>query len=179
MRIRSVRSDELEAIRDIERAAGEAFKDFGMAEIAEDEPPSADALLGFHREGLAWVAADDADTPVAYLVARLVDSCLHIEQVSVHPAHARLGVGRALLDHASAWAEARGIPALTLSTFASVPWNAPYYRRLGFRRIDDEAMGPGLARIRAEEEALGLTRWPRIFMRREIRGIPAEGQPRP
>jgi ribosomal protein S18 acetylase RimI-like enzyme len=38
--------------------------------------------------------------PVAFLVADLVDGCLHVEQVSVHPGSARRGLGRRLLDHA-------------------------------------------------------------------------------
>ncbi|AMM33362.1 GCN5 family acetyltransferase [Sinomonas atrocyanea] len=168
MRIRSVRRDELPALQAIERAAGEAFRGRGMAQIADDEPPTVEALHHYREEGLAWVAADREDAPVAYLVARLVDGCLHIEQVSVHPAHAGRRIGRTLLDHASRWAECHGVPALTLSTFASVPWNAPYYRRLGFRPIDTPALGPGLVRIRAEEESLRLTRWPRVFMRREV-----------
>ncbi|GAB2740010.1 GNAT family N-acetyltransferase [Sinomonas soli] len=168
MRIRPVRGDDLQALQDIEGAAGEAFRGLGMAEIADDHPPSLDALRRFQREGLAWVAVEDRNAPVAYLLARLVDGCLHIEQVSVHPGHSRRGVGRALLDHASRWAEGHGVPALTLSTFASVPWNAPYYRRLGFRAIHAPALGPGLVRIRAEEESLGLTRWPRLFMRRGV-----------
>jgi GNAT superfamily N-acetyltransferase len=168
MRIRSVRSDELQAIQDIERAAGEAFRVLGMDQVADDEPPTIEALNQYREEGLAWVAADGEDAPVAYLVASLVDGCLHIEQVSVHPAHAGRGIGRTLLDHASGWAEGHAVPALTLSTFTSVPWNAPYYQRLGFRPIDGRALGPGLVRIRAEDESLGLTRWPRVFMRRGV-----------
>lgn len=168
MQNRRVRSEELPSLQDIERAAGEAFRVLGMVEIAEDEPPSVDALRRFQQEGLAWVAADDADVAVAYLIGRPADGCLHIEQVSVHPRHARLGIGGALLDHASGWAQAHAFPALTLSTFAAVPWNAPYYQRLGFRPIAERSLGPGLARIRADEEALGLTRWPRVFMRRSV-----------
>ena len=61
---------------------------------------------------------------------------------------------------------ARGWPALTLSTFKDVPFNAPYYRRLGF--VDVETLTPGMAQIRAEHEARGLDERARVFMRREI-----------
>jgi hypothetical protein len=47
-----------------------------------------------------------------------------------------------------------------------VPWNAPYYERLGFRRVDD--LTPGLRAIRAAEAARGLDRWPRVAMRRDL-----------
>jgi ribosomal protein S18 acetylase RimI-like enzyme len=45
--------------------------------------------------------------------------------VSVHPRCARRGVGRALIDHLADHARATGAPALTLTTFADVPWNGP------------------------------------------------------
>ena len=93
----------------------------------------------------------------------MVDGCLHVEQVSVHPDHARRGLGRALLDQAAA----DGIAALTLTTFAHVPWNAPYYTRCGFRVLDGTELTAGLRTIRQREAGLGLDRWPRVCMRRD------------
>ncbi len=101
MRIRAVHQAELTALQDIERAAGVWFREIGMAEIAEDEPPPVAELARYARSGLAWVAADGEDRPVAYLVAERVDGNLHVEQVTVRPESARRGVGRALLDHAA------------------------------------------------------------------------------
>jgi GNAT superfamily N-acetyltransferase len=105
---------------------------------------------------------------VAYVLAEPVDGNVHIEQVSVDPACARRGIGRALIDHVAARAEAAGVPALTLCTFAEVPWNAPYYERCGFRVLADDELTPGLRRIRAEEARVGLDRWQRVCMRREL-----------
>lgn len=168
MTIRAVRDDELPALQDIERAAGLPFREIGMLEIADDEPPSVDTLLGYQRAGQAWAYADAADRPVAYLIADPVDGNLHIEQVSVHPDHARRGIGRALIDHLAALAAAEGIPALTLTTFAEVPWNAPYYARCGFRQLDDSELTPGLVALQQREAEFGLNRWPRICMRRDL-----------
>ncbi|KNB53403.1 GNAT family N-acetyltransferase [Streptomyces caatingaensis] len=168
MRIRPARVDDLPPLQDIERAAGRCFHDVGMPEIAEDDPPSLAELRRFQEAGTAWVAADAAGGSVAYLLAEPVDSALHVEQVSVHPAAARRGVGRALLDHAAGAARASGAAALTLTTFADVPWNAPYYERCGFRRLADGELTPGLRAVREREAALGLDRWPRVCMRREV-----------
>ncbi|MFJ8858121.1 GNAT family N-acetyltransferase [Streptomyces sp. NPDC102451] len=168
MRIRPVDIDELPLLQDIERAAGQCFRDIGMPEIAEDEPLLAGELACYRGSGLAWVAVDPADVPVAYLIAEHVDGNLHVEQVSVHPDHARRAVGRSLLDHLAAHAAAGGVPALTLTTFADVPWNAPYYARCGFHLLDDTGLGPGLREIRRTEAAHGLDRWPRVCMRREL-----------
>lgn len=158
--IRAARAEELPALQEIERAAGECFRDVGMAQIADDEPLPVEELERFRRAGTAWVAVDDADRPVAYLLAEPVDGALHVEQVSVHPSQARRGLGRALLDEAG-----RNTP-LTLTTFAQVPWNAPYYARLGFRVLDEAEWTPGLRAIRAREAAIGLDRWPRVCMAR-------------
>lgn len=168
MRIRAVRAGELPLLQEIERAAGQPFADIGMVEIARDDPYPLPVLAASEQAGLLWVTADQADTPVAYLMASVVDACLHIDQVSVHPGSARRGLGRALLDHAAEHAAGYGLAALTLTTFASVPWNAPYYLRCGFRVLDDVELTPGLRAIRKHEAALGLDRWPRVCMRRDL-----------
>jgi hypothetical protein len=54
-----------------------------------------------------------------------------------------------------------------LTTFASVPWNAPYYSRCGFRILDDAELTPGLRAIRQREAELDLDKWLRVCMRRD------------
>ena len=54
MRSRVAGVDELERLQDIERAAGECFRDIGMPEIADDEPLSVKVLLEYQRAGRAW-----------------------------------------------------------------------------------------------------------------------------
>lgn len=139
-----------------------------MAPVADDEPPPLDELDRYRRSGRAWVATDPADAPIGYLIADAVDGNLHVEQVSVHPRWARRGVGRRLLDHLAERGAAAAVPALTLTTFADVPWNAPYYVRCGFRILDEEEVTPGLRAIRRREAAHGLDRWPRVCMRRDL-----------
>ncbi len=77
-------------------------------------------------------------------------------------------MGRALVAYAADCARDRGLAGLTLTTFTDVPWNAPYYERLGFRRLAAAELTPGLRRIRAAEAAHGLDRWPRVCMRRDL-----------
>ncbi len=97
------------------------FCDIDMPEMAGYDPWPLPMLAARQQAGRLWVAAADADEPVAYLMADVVDGCLHVEQVTVHPDHARRGLGRTLLDHAAGQAAADGIAALTLTTFAHVP----------------------------------------------------------
>lgn len=167
--LRAARFKDLPALRELERAAGAPFRELGMHAVADDEPLSIAALAVFQENGRAWVITDEADRPVAYLLADVVDGNAHVEQVSVHPAHSRQCLGSALLDAAATWAGQHDLAALTLTAYADVPWNAPYYQRLGFHVIDETQLTGGLRIIRKREVARGLAAWPRVTMRRSVR----------
>lgn len=168
MRIRLARVEDFPSLQEIERRGGELFRGIGMPEIAEDQPFTFDELAEYQAGARAWVAVNDADDPVGYLVADVVDGNLHVEQVTIDPAAAGRGVGAALVEHVAGFAGQAGFSALTLTTFRDVPWNGPYYRRLGFREMS--AIGPELDAVRKREAEHGLDRWPRICM---IRPVPA------
>lgn len=155
-------------LQQIQLDAGRAFAEIGMTMVAENGPTPLAELRDFLAQGHVRVAVDETDAPIAFLVGALVDGCAHVEQVSVSPHHAGNGIGSDLIEYFADWARARGLPALTLTTFVEVPWNGPYYARLGFHRISDAGLAPGLRAIRAEEIALGLDAWPRSAMRREL-----------
>ncbi len=167
--VRAARWDDLPKLRELERAAGAPFRNLGMHAVADDEALAIAELAVFQKTGRAWVIPDDTDEPVAYLLVDVVDGNAHVEQVSVHPTYARQGLGRALLDTAAAWAEHHELTALTLTTYSDVPWNGPYYKRLGFRALEESQMTPGLRRVREHEAARGLARWPRVTMQRRVR----------
>ncbi|MEV6599039.1 GNAT family N-acetyltransferase [Actinoplanes sp. NPDC051346] len=163
-----MRVDDLEVVRQIEVRAGALFHDVGMSDIAAHPVPPAEVLARFVRAGRSWVAVEDADVPVAFVLVELVDGLAHIEQVSVDPPYARHGLGRALIDHVGRWAADRDLPALTLTTFRDVPWNGPYYSRLGFVELTAEARGPELARLMDKEAEHGLDPVERIAMCRPV-----------
>lgn len=167
--VRAARADDLERLREIEVEAGRLFAEVGMDSVAEDPPPSFAALEASRREGLLWVAVDEEDRPVGYARARMVDDLGHLEQVSVTPTAGRRGAGTALVEQVCSWSAAMGHPAVTLSTFATVAWNAPFYGKLGFRILADDELTPGLRADRVHEAAVGLDTSARVFMRREAR----------
>ncbi|MEU2615917.1 GNAT family N-acetyltransferase [Micromonospora sp. NPDC007271] len=165
---RIARADELTQLQRIEVASGAPFRDIGMVDVADMPPLPLDVLADRQRAGRVWVAVDAADQPIGFAVVDLVDGCAHVLQLSVDPAYARRGIGRGLLDHVAGWAAGRGLPALTLTTFRSVPWNGPYYARCGFRELTGPEVTPGLAELLAAEAALGLDPAERIAMRRPV-----------
>jgi GNAT superfamily N-acetyltransferase len=166
--IRAPRTEELEQLRDIERAAGNLFAEVGLAHVATHEPESIEALAEYLHDGRAWVIADH-DVPVAYAVVDIVDGLAHLEQLSVLPDRGRQGLGAALLAHVCDWAAKQRFDAVTLTTFRDVPWNAPFYAKHGYRVLHDSEIGPELRERRALEATHGLDPARRVCMRRDIK----------
>ena len=164
MPIRPIETRDFSALQDIEDATAKQLQSVGIDAMTELGPYSDEEMTGYVTAGLAWVTTDDSDVPVGFLVAEIVDDCLYIADVNVHPRAARQGLGRQLIDHAGTG----NYPALTLTTFRDVPWNAPYYRRLGFETLTEDEITPNLRAIREFQATIGLDRWPRVCMRRNL-----------
>jgi GNAT superfamily N-acetyltransferase len=156
-RTRPARCADIDAMQAIERAAGRLFADIGMHDVAAHPPLERAVLVRYVRDGRAWVAEVDGQ-PRGYALADIVDGLGHLEQVSVHPAYGRQGLGRALIRTVIGWATAKGFPALTLLTFRDVPWNGPYYAAMGFQPVPDTDLSPELRALRNHEAELGLDR---------------------
>jgi len=98
----------------------------------------------------------------------MLDGDPHVEQVSVHPDHAGHGIGASLLAAAEQLARTRGHCRITLTTFRDVPWNGPYYARLGWSVVREAELPPELAATRRHERDLGFDEWPRQAMAKSL-----------
>ena len=136
----------------LERAADAVFAAVGI-----DLPPGTVPLEDLQAAELVLVAGSP---PAGFTVLERLDDHAHLAQLSVHPGAARRGLGSALLAAAVDAAAARGFPAVTLTTFADVAWNGPFYRRRGFVPLDDP--GPQLRRHLAD------LAWLERYGRREV-----------
>ncbi len=165
LRLRAADLADIPTVRAIERASASRFLGTDRAWLADDDPTDAETLAERVGSGGVLVACE-GQVPVAFVMFREVEGCGYVEQVDVLPTHERRGIGARLIAAVADLARARGWTALTLSTFKDVPFNAPYYRRLGFADVD--VLTPGMAEIRAEHEARGLDESTRVFMRREV-----------
>jgi predicted N-acetyltransferase YhbS len=163
---RTARQDEIETIRALERASAQRFVGL-MDALAADDPSPADVLAARIGDG-GLIVATDGDDLVGFVMFRVVEDHLYVEQIDVLPAYEGRRIGAALLDVAAGRARAAGLKGLSLSTFRDVPWNAPYYRRLGFVEVAAEALTPGMRAIREEHLARGLDEDARVFMVREV-----------
>jgi len=139
-----------------------------MDRIADAPAPQPDAYRPALEDGRLLVAVDEQDVALGFIRLEMLDGSLHVEQVSVHPDRAGHGIGAVLLAAAEQTARARGHRRMTLTTFCHVPWNGPYYTRLGWSTLPAADLPPELAAARQHEHDLGLDEWPRQAMAKNL-----------
>lgn len=156
------------AIRTIEFEAGQRFAGVGMAGIA-DAPPMELEVVNRKidaRQIVVAVAADDIC--VGFVMFEPQPTRFYIQELDVLTSHAGQRIGAALIEQVAQLARAQQITQLTLSTYREVPWNAPYYRRLGFRDIAEADLDAAQIARRDAHIARGLDESKRVFMRRDL-----------
>jgi GNAT superfamily N-acetyltransferase len=170
--VRPGRPADLDAVREIERRAAAAFADTAHPDLCDpdDDDLLAPARLGEAVGAGALLVAECAGAPVGFALLDTVDGGPHLAEIDVVPEAAGRGVGSALLEAVVVEARRRGGETLTLTTFRDVPFNAPFYARRGFREIDGDALGPGLAARLARERAASWGGPARCAMVRALAG---------
>ncbi|WP_368544998.1 GNAT family N-acetyltransferase [Enterobacter soli] len=150
------------ALPAVEHSAGQRFLERpDLAWLADGPGISSAEHRTYAERGMSWVALADGH-PVGFVLAQAHPTSLFIVELSVHLAWQGKGIGRQLISCVADRARAMGLVSLTLTTFRDVPWNAPYYARLGFRTIT--ALTRELREIREEEAAHGLAPGSRCAM---------------
>ena len=161
--IRPTTPNDIIALPAIERAAGERFRRYPeLGWLAEGEVISAEQHLEYAERGQSWLALAN-DRPVGFILTEAHSSSLFIVELSVDLDWQGKGIGRQLIACAADHARERGLASLTLTTFRNVPWNAPFYARLGFEYVTE--LTPELRQKREEETAHGLAFDSRCAMR--------------
>lgn len=173
--IRPARPSELRLLAAIEDAGVPLFRDhFGAGVVPALVAP---APSGNERDQVgtllvALVATDEGSEVVGFAHVLPYDAHAHLEQLSVLPAHGRRGIGAALVRAAMEEARWAGHEVMSLTTYRDVPWNAPFYARLGFAEVTDPE--PFQRRLREHEVALGLDEpGARVVMEVPLRRITA------
>jgi GNAT superfamily N-acetyltransferase len=160
----------LQAIPKLEQAAATLFAaDDLPSELRYRVTPAA-VLRKAQQEERLWVALDDLRRPVGFALAEFADGQAYLAEVDVHPDHARRGLGTRLVTTVARWAEAREADNLLLMTFRHLPWNAPFYEKLGFVPLEEHEFGPELRQFVAEERQSGIDTEKRIAMRLGLPG---------
>jgi GNAT superfamily N-acetyltransferase len=175
--IRLATLDDAALLPDIERSAGALFRAIpDIAWIADDDVMSVEAHLRLINAGTCWVGKDANSRPIAFISAERFAQDLHIWEISVHTSAQGQGIGRHLIETAVNHARQSGISAVTLTTFREIVWNEPYYARLGFETLSEDALSPRLRDILAAEIAHGLPGKRRCAMRLPLKLVSFDNQ---
>lgn len=162
--IRLARPDELTRLTEIEL---DAFATLADARGAGDEAAHVlpqDVLRQSLDDDLLFVAADGSNRPIGFLAGVERDGTLYINEVDVARAWQRRGVGRRLMATAIETARASRLLGATLTTDRFIPFNAPFYARLGFVEIEESDLLPLLRQTLAQEVAHGMGADRRVAM---------------
>lgn len=168
-RIRSACFDDVDQLMAIEISAGKAFASLPaefLSQLPDDIPPhSAELYKTAIAQNGCWVAENDSGVVVGFICTEIItdENTLHISEFDVSFEEQGKGVGKQLLSFVLDYAK-QNHWRVTLTTFRDVPWNAPFYRRFGFKEIPEAELGERLIRVLEKEEELGLPRGTRCGM---------------
>ena len=166
--IRAARPDDLEALREVERAATTLFSNTPHREAVEGDATTIDDFAAAQAAGHLLVAAERDGAPVGFAFVEVVAGCAHLDELDVHPDHGRRGLGAALVEALCRWAREAGYPAVTLTTYRDVPWTEPFYARRDFEVVPPESLHPEQRALVDAEARRGLHPDKRSFMRRRL-----------
>ena len=170
IRIRMAVESDLPALPAIENDAAHAFAEVGYGFCAGLPGQSVEALRLAMRDGALLVAeAGEERRLVGFAQVWRTREAAHLRELNVLRACQKQGIGRALLEGVASWAREAAIPMMTLTTFRDVPWNAPWYARMGFEVVDAAALPEDLLHRLAPELALDRPEYPRVTMRMQLR----------
>lgn len=159
-RVRPAREEDTDTLRETHVAAIEAFgpEAYDERTVAARAERDDESLEGLHEPDTYWVVAerdragtgshsdgerDDRPSLPGFGHLDLgldADDRGEIAAVYVHPAHARSGVGSAVLAHLEGYARGRGVRELTLTASRNA---VGFYERAGYRPAGEVTLDIG------------------------------------
>ncbi|KAH8678869.1 putative acetyltransferase [Tricladium varicosporioides] len=166
--IRSARPSDIPLLERVERSAAEIFRTVGLDHLLDGDMMNPSVLAKMAAMNHLWIAVNDWDQPIGFLGGHDIEGKFHLAEVSVAREFQGRGVGRALMATMVEQAQREGYKAITLTTFRNVPWNGPWYRRLGFSEVDEKNVDHYYLSILENEAEHGLDRSSRCVMHKLI-----------
>ena len=166
--MRSAELSDIPHLPRIERAAGTIYQDYlvdlGLTREFFERVTPLDYLYGAHHHGRLWVAELDNGILVGFALVAIRGESAHIDELNVLPEYTRRGIGSALVRTVCIWASSVALSSVTVSTFKNIPWNAPFYQRLGFQVVEPQTLSSAHAELVDLETRRGLHQAPRVIM---------------
>ena len=153
---------------EVDLAAGQLFAPTGLiqGEALNDHVPQTVFEQAIAAGDVVKVH-EGPGVPLGFALVSHRGGTLYLDQLSVHPDHGRKGLGAALIQRVFQVAKQRKLRLVTLSTFRDVPWNGPFYRKLGFRELARKELADWMLDLE-KIQALSLDVSKRCFVARKI-----------
>ena len=150
-------------MQQIERAAADLFRGSGLIDVdAMSVTPMREHIAAI-EQAISIVA--EADGRLAgFVIGELHGDVAYLRELDVDPAFQKRGIGALLVRAFVARAKTDGASAIYLSTFRDPPWNAPFYRKLGFTDVDRADYLPWMTELEAAQAAF-LDLSTRVFLK--------------
>ena len=155
--LRIANKDDIPQLCQIERSATARFGSIPeLAFLVEGDVLAATKVVEWLHTGRIYALHEQQQQQqqqqdrkiIGFVAAHPMDTTLYIAEISVLTDQHGKGAGSILLNAIFDWArelkrEGRSTHArVSLTTYADVAWNGPWYRKRGFREVPAESLGP-------------------------------------
>lgn len=161
--IRPSTTAEIFRLQEIERAAAELFRDSGLIDIDRMAVVSITDHLASIEAGLSFVCQVD-DRIAGFAMGEWQERDAYLHELDVDPCFQKRGIGARLVRAFTEAACASGAGDIYLATFRDPPWNAPFYRKIGFCDVPRADYLPWMTALE-ESQTSFLDLSTRVFMK--------------
>lgn len=132
--IRDAQLSDIDALIWVEKSAVQAFLSIPkLAWLAQTDTLPVEYHYQFIEHDYSAVAVDETKHVVGFMYAKQYENDLYILEFDVDVTKQKQGIGQQLIRYMMNKAKHDGFKRITLTTFNDVPWNLPFYEKLGFK----------------------------------------------
>jgi predicted N-acetyltransferase YhbS len=147
----------------VERDAAELFRGSGLIDVDTMAVAAISDHMRSIEEGFSFVA-EEAGRVAGFVMGEMKEGGAYLHELDVVREAQGRGLGRQLIGRFNEEARYKRASCVFLSTFRDPPWNAPFYRKLGFVDMAGGDRLPWMTAMEAEQ-AKFLDLNTRVFMR--------------
>ena len=161
--IRNASPEDIKFLPDIEKEAARLFIKYGLEAGVFNDVSSISDLQAAQKNELLWIA-EFKKKIIGFAFAEKISSGLVLLEIDVLPVFNQQGIGTALVRKVLANAQKKGFNRVFLTTFKEIPWNYPFYKKLGFKVVNSDKYEEDIIRIVDRENSAGLDKEKRVVM---------------
>lgn len=162
------REEDIPKLAGVERSAAKIFRHVGKHFLLDGPTVAPSLLRSMAASKHLWVAIEEAGEPVGFIGGYELRGSFYVAEISIAEAAQGKGIGKTLMRCMVEDVKIEGFLEVTLVTYRDLPWNGPWYRRLGFEEVEVGLMGKEYERLLEAEKEHGIDIEERCIMRMEL-----------